>query len=202
MSHNSGTARAMARGGMIFAAVALLVSGVFQILMGVVALANQKFYLTTTNYTFAINVHRWGWLHVIGGAIIALTGLALFSGAPWARALGITIAALAVIGNFFFIPYYPIWTLLVIALDVFVIWALATARTEGRHAAERRARDTGAAGEQRWASTNVAGGYAQSDVSGRRASDMANRGTGGMRGTQPHSDAEREQAGMGRQGGA
>jgi hypothetical protein len=204
MSHNSGTRRAVARGGMIFAAVTLLVSGVFQILMGIVALANRAFFGTVGNYTYAADVHRWGWGHVIGGAIVALVGIGLFSGAMWARAVGITVAALSAIGNFFFIPYYPIWTLLIIALDVFVIWSLATAPREGRHAAERRAMEAGApsygatGGEQHWASTNRAGGYAASDMSGRRASDMANRGTE----SPVRGDAEREQSATGRPGGA
>ena len=199
MSHNSGTKRAVARGGMIFGAVTLLVSGIFSILMGVVAVANRAFFATVGNYTYAVSLRGWGWGHIIGGAIVAIVGLGLFSGATWARGLGIAIAALSAIGNFFFIPYYPIWTLLIIALDIFVIWSLATARSEGRHAAERRAMEAGApmAGDQRWASTNTAAGYG-SDVSGRRASDMANRGTGAPM----HGDAQREQAGTSQQGGA
>ncbi len=203
MSHNSGTRRAVARGGMYFAAVTLLVSGVFQILMGIVALRNRAFFATVGNYTYAANVHRWGWAHVIGGIVVAVVGLGLFTGALWARGLGTVVAALSMIGNFFFIPYYPIWTLLIIALDLFVLWSLATATMEARHAAEPRSMEAGAAsygstgGEQRWPSTNTAAGYG-SDVSGRRASDMANRGTA----TQMHGDAEREQTGMSQRGGA
>jgi hypothetical protein len=189
---------------MYFAAVTLLVSGVFQILMGIVALRNRAFFATVGNYTYAANVHRWGWAHVIGGIVVGVVGLGLFSGATWARGLGTVLAALSMIGNFFFIPYYPIWTLLIIALDIFVIWSLATATIEGRHAAEMRSMGAGApsygstGGDQRWASTNAAGGYAQSDTSGRRASDMANRGTE----TPVHGDAQREQASTGQQGGA
>ncbi len=200
MSHNSGTKRAVARGGMIFGAVTLLVSGVFSILMGVVAVANRAFFAIVGNYTYAVSLRGWGWAHIIGGAIVAIVGIGLFSGALWARGLGIVVAALSAIGNFFFIPYYPIWTLLIIALDVFVIWSLATApRAEARHAGDRRAMEAGApmADDQRWASTNTAAGYG-SDMSGRRASDMANRGTGAPM----HSDAQREQAGTGQRGGA
>ena len=59
---------------------------------------------------------------------MALAGFFLFSGAGWARAVGIVLAVLSAIANFFFLPYYPIWSLVIIALDVFVIWALATVR--------------------------------------------------------------------------
>src|SRR5258705_6285269 len=70
MSHNSGTKRAVARGGMIFGAVTLLVSGVFSILMGVVAVANRAFFVTVGNYTYAVSLRGWGWGHIIGGALV------------------------------------------------------------------------------------------------------------------------------------
>lgn len=207
MSHNSTNKRALALGGMIFAAVAMLVSGAFSILMGIVAEANDAFFRSVGNYTYALSPYRWGWGYIIGGAIVALTGLGLFTGSMWARALGITIATLSAIGNFLFIPYYPIWTILMIALDVFVIWSLSTVGREVRQ--ERRAMEAGgyaSAGGDRWASTNTAAGYAPSDMSGRRASDMANRGGSQMPNRGPeaamHGDAEREQAGMRQQGGA
>src|SRR6266699_3620336 len=65
------------------------------------------------------------WIHLIGGAVVAVAGFFVFSGAVWARAVGIVLAALSAIANFLFIPYYPFWSLLMVALDVFVIWALA-----------------------------------------------------------------------------
>jgi hypothetical protein len=66
-----------------------------------------------------------GWIHMILGVIVALAGFGLLAGRTWARAVGITLAVLSAIANFMFIPYHPFWALLVIALDVFVIWALA-----------------------------------------------------------------------------
>jgi hypothetical protein len=57
--------------------------------------------------------------------VVAVAGFAVLSGATWARVVGITVAALSAIANFLFIPYYPFWSLLVIALDVLAIWALA-----------------------------------------------------------------------------
>jgi hypothetical protein len=70
-------------------------------------------------------VTSWGWIHLIGGVVVALAGFFVFSGALWARSIGIVLAGLSAIANFLFIPYYPFWSLLMIALDVFVIWALA-----------------------------------------------------------------------------
>ena len=64
-----------------------------------------------------------GWIHLLGGILVLLGGAYVFAGATWARVVGITLAVLSAVANFF-IPYYPFWSLLIIALDVWVIWAL------------------------------------------------------------------------------
>ena len=66
----------------------------------------------------------WGWIHLIMGALLIATGVGLFSRQTWAGVMAIFLAALSALANFFFIPYYPFWAILVIALDVWVIWAL------------------------------------------------------------------------------
>lgn len=112
---------------MIFAAAMLLMLGVLQILMGIAAIARGEFFVAAPNYIYEFDIGAWGWVHLIVGAIMVITGFFLFSGASWARAVGIVLAALSAISNFFFLPYYPIWSIVVIAIDVFVIWALASA---------------------------------------------------------------------------
>jgi len=112
-------------GFIVFAAVMMMMAGVFQALAGLVAIFKNEFYVATRNYLFEFDVSAWGWIHLILGVIVALAGFALLSGATWARTVGITLAVLSAIANFLFIPYYPFWSLLIIALDVFVIWALA-----------------------------------------------------------------------------
>jgi hypothetical protein len=112
-------------GFIVFAAVMMMMAGVFQALAGLVAIFENEFYVATRNYLFQLDATTWGWIHLIGGVIVALAGFSLLSGATWARAVGITLAVLSAIANFLFIPYYPFWSLLIIALDVFVIWALA-----------------------------------------------------------------------------
>jgi hypothetical protein len=109
----------------IFAAVMMMLTGGFQALAGLVAIFENEFYAATRNYLFEFDVTTWGWIHLILGVIVALAGFALLSGATWARVVGITLAVLSAIANFLFIPYYPFWSLLIIALNVFVIWALA-----------------------------------------------------------------------------
>jgi hypothetical protein len=112
-------------GFIVFAAVMMMMAGVFQALAGLVAIFKNEFYVATRNYLFEFDVSAWGWIHLILGVIVVLAGFALLSGATWARTVGITLAVLSAIANFLFIPYYPFWSMLIIALDVFVIWALA-----------------------------------------------------------------------------
>ena len=113
-----------ALGGIAFAASILTLAGFFQAISGLVAIFDDDFYVVTRNYTFDLDVSAWGWIHLlIGGALLA-TGLGLFARQTWAGVVGIMLAMLSALANFFFIPYYPIWALVVIGLDVWVIWAL------------------------------------------------------------------------------
>jgi hypothetical protein len=112
-------------GFVVFAGVLMIMLGVFHALEGLTAILQDKFFVSTPNYLITVDVTSWGWIHLIGGAIVAVAGFFVFSGALWARAVGIVLAVLSAIANFLFIPYYPFWSLLMIAVDVFVIWALA-----------------------------------------------------------------------------
>jgi hypothetical protein len=123
-----GTKQAWAQGGMIFAAAMLLMLGIWQIFMGIAAIAKGEFFVLAPNYIYEFDIGAWGWIHLILGIIMVIAGFFLFTGAAWARAVGIVLAVLSAISNFFFLPYYPLWSLVVIALDIFVIWALASAR--------------------------------------------------------------------------
>jgi hypothetical protein len=111
-------------GGISFAATMLLLIGVFQALDGLVAIFNDSFFVVTKNYTFDLDVTAWGWIHLILGILLIFAGWGIFTGKTWAGIAGITLAVLSAIANFFFIPYYPFWSILVIGLDVWVIWAL------------------------------------------------------------------------------
>ena len=112
-------------GFVLFAGIMMIMSGIFQAFAGLVALFENEFYVATRNYLFQFDATTWGWIHLVGGVVVALAGFAVMSGRTWGRVVGITLAVLSAIVNFAFIPYYPFWSLLVIALDVFVIWALA-----------------------------------------------------------------------------
>jgi hypothetical protein len=112
-------------GFILFAAIMMIMVGVFQAIQGLVGIFENEFYVPTRNYIFQFDATTWGWIHLIGGIIVAFAGWGLFSGRTWARTVAIFLAVLSAIANFAFIPYYPFWSLLIITLDIFVIWAIA-----------------------------------------------------------------------------
>ena len=111
-------------GGLTFAATMLVLIGIFQVIAGLVAIFNDDFYVLTQNYTFDLDTTGWGWIHLIIGIAVILVGYFLYAGATWAGVTALVLAVLSAVSNFFFIPYYPFWSILVIALAVWVIWAL------------------------------------------------------------------------------
>jgi hypothetical protein len=113
-----------ATGGVIFAASMLVLAGAFSLIAGLVAIFDDEFYVVARGYTFNLDTTAWGWIHLILGALLLLVAWALYARQTWAGITALVLAVLSAIDNFFFIPYYPFWSLLVIALDVWVIWAL------------------------------------------------------------------------------
>ena len=109
-----------------FAAFMMMLIGSFQIAIGVVAVFNQDFYVTTPNYVFAFDVGVWGWIHLLWGIVVLAAGIAVLRGSVWAATLGSVIAAISAVQAFLFLPYEPFWSIIVIALSVMVIWALTT----------------------------------------------------------------------------
>ena len=116
---------AAAVGFTYFAAVMMMLRGGFEILQGLSAIIKKHFYVVGSEYIYKINVTTWGWIHLILGVIVLLAGIALLRGALWARIVGIALAALIVLANFLWLPYYPVWAVVIIAVNVVVIWALA-----------------------------------------------------------------------------
>ena len=113
-----------ATGGVVFAATVMVMVGAFQFFQGLAAVLEDQFFVTLPNYAFEVDVSTWGWVHLILGALVVLAGFGLFSGNAVAGGVAIMLAILSAIANFFVIPYYPFWALLIIAVDIFVIWAI------------------------------------------------------------------------------
>ena len=123
--HGDGTS-AVAYGVTIFAGVLLTMVSIFQILEGITAIANDTIFVRGLNYTWQFNVQTWGWIHLIIGLIALATGIGIIMGQTWGYLIGVGIAGLSALSEFMFLPYYPFWSLAVIAIDVVIIWALCS----------------------------------------------------------------------------
>lgn len=121
-------------GLILFAGILMVLAGAFHFVQGLVALANDTFYVVGSEYVFEFDVTAWGWIHLVAGVVVALAGLALLQGAMWARVIAVALASLSLIANFMWMPYYPIWSLTVIAFDLLVIWAVVMHGREGARA--------------------------------------------------------------------
>ena len=121
-----------------YAGIMLLLTGAIQVFEGIATLFNNNVFSTTVDYIYKLNPTVWGWAHIALGLLLGVAGFYLLSGKLWARIVGIVAAFLGVLVNFLYIPYYPVWSILIIALDLLVIWALIF---HGREVAEARGLD-------------------------------------------------------------
>jgi hypothetical protein len=107
-----------------FASMMMMLIGGFHIIAGLAAIFEDAFYVVRPGYDLEMDVTTWGWIHFVGGIVVVLAGIGLITGSFVSRLITIFIAALSIIWNFYSIPYYPVWSILMIALGVGVIWAL------------------------------------------------------------------------------
>jgi hypothetical protein len=124
-------------GWVFFAGLMLIMVGIFQAIDGLVALFKDDYYAVRPD-GLVVNVDytAWGWTHLIFGVLLVLVGLGLLMGQTWARVAGIILATLSAIANFAFIAAYPVWSIMIITIDVLVIYALAAHGKEVRAARE------------------------------------------------------------------
>jgi hypothetical protein len=112
-------------GWIVFAGVMMVMVGTFHMIEGLIALFKDEYYLVAkSGLTVEVDYTAWGWTHLIAGAIVFAAGLGLFAGQMWARVVGVILAVVSALLNFAFIAAYPFWSSIVIAMDVFVIYAL------------------------------------------------------------------------------
>ena len=120
-------------GWIVFAGIMMIVGGSLNLLYGVIAAVNDDWVVFTNRANVYLDLSEWGWVHIILGGVVVLSGIGLLSGNILARAVAVLVASLSLIANFFFIPVYPLWALTVIVIDVLVIWAVtAHGREMGR----------------------------------------------------------------------
>jgi hypothetical protein len=116
-------------GGLVaFGATILLISGVLDVFRGVVAVAKDNIVVNTPDYTFQFSTTGWGWIHIALGVAAILVGIGLYRGNIAAKVAGVFMAGLIILSSFLSLPYYPLWSLILLGLSGFVIWAICTVR--------------------------------------------------------------------------
>lgn len=114
-------------GWVIFAGVMMILMGALHAIDGLVGIFKDQVYVVGANNQLIVSVDykTWGWVHLIFGIIVLLAGFAVMAGATWARVVGIIVACLSVLLNIFFLAAFPLWSLIIIGIDILVIYALA-----------------------------------------------------------------------------
>ncbi|MCM3297950.1 DUF7144 family membrane protein [Streptomyces pseudogriseolus] len=103
----------------------LILSGVLSVLQGAAGIAEDRLFGVPRHYEYRFDLTSWGWIHVVVGAALLVAGVALLRGVSWGRAAGTSTAAISLVTQFMFIPYYPLWSISVMTLDLIILWALA-----------------------------------------------------------------------------
>ncbi|MEV6280685.1 hypothetical protein [Nocardia sp. NPDC051832] len=134
MSHSSPepdrqVRQGLAMGTAIGAAILLFVVGLLNLLEGISAVGDDSVFVVGPEYTYKFDLTTWGWIHIVTGILLIICALGLATGTTWGRVAAITLAAVSIVTNFLALPYYPAWSILIIALDVVVIWAVSTWKT-------------------------------------------------------------------------
>jgi len=112
-------------GWIVFAGWMLMLLGFFHLLHGFVALFHDEVYLVgKSGLAISLDYTVWGWIHLVGGGIAILAGVALQRGRLWARVVAVVVAFLSAIVNMAFLPAYPIWSAILVAVDILIIWAV------------------------------------------------------------------------------
>lgn len=111
-------------GWIVFAAWMLLLAGVFGIIDGLVAIVNNEVYVVTEDGIAAFDFTAWGVIHLCLGIVVVLAAFGVASGRLWARLVGVFAATLSAVSQIAFITAFPLWSVVIIGLDVLVIYAL------------------------------------------------------------------------------
>jgi hypothetical protein len=117
-------------GWVVFAGVMMIVVGALQAIYGLVAVLNDTWVVWGNGKAVLLDIKTWGWIHLIIGAVVVLAGIGVLSGNILARIVGVAVAVISLVAAFLALPLYPVWSIIVIAIDLLVIWALTAHGSE------------------------------------------------------------------------
>ena len=117
-----------ASGPGVFAGTMMVVAGIWHGLIGFAGLVHDTLIVRVDGYLYSFDLTAWGWVHLLLGLVVAVVGVMVRRGLPWARLSGLVLVATSLLVNFLFIPHHPVWSVLVIGLDIAIIIALVMDR--------------------------------------------------------------------------
>ncbi|HXB48279.1 MAG TPA: hypothetical protein VNW50_11010 [Streptosporangiaceae bacterium] len=110
--------------GAVLAGVLMILTGLYSFLAGLAMILRAPFFVYHGGYLYAWSTHGWGWVELILGAVVVAAGACVLLGMVWARAVGVILATLSAVASFMSLPFYPIWSIILIAVNLFIIWAM------------------------------------------------------------------------------
>ncbi|MEU4649501.1 DUF7144 family membrane protein [Nocardia fluminea] len=116
----------LAAGITMLAVIMLLVAGTSSILRGISGVTKDEIFLIPSEYSYQLDVTGWGWIHLAIGVLLVAVAIGMMLTATWARIFAYGLAAVSIVANFASLPYYPWWSVIIIAIDLTVIWAVST----------------------------------------------------------------------------
>ena len=119
-------------GWVYFAGILMIIAGIFQMINGLTALLHEGFFVVGKQGLLVFDFTTWGWIHLLLGLVVLLAGVSVLSGHLWARVVAVFLAILSILANFAFLEAYPVWSIVTIVVDGFVIYALTVHGQEVR----------------------------------------------------------------------
>lgn len=107
-----------------FAGFMMIILGAFQAIVGLTALLKQNFYVVTQNHLLVFNYRTWGWIQLLVGILIVVTGSSLIQGRMWARVVGSILVMINLIAQFAFVNVYPVWSIIMMVVDALILYAI------------------------------------------------------------------------------
>jgi hypothetical protein len=116
-----------AAAGTVLAGVLMMLGGAWDFLAGLAVVIKHGFFApVSSTYAYHWNIQDWGWTTLAIGALVFAAGVCVLLGMTWARVVGVIVASFSAIAAFMFLPYYPVWAIIIVAIDVYIIWALVS----------------------------------------------------------------------------
>ena len=120
-------------GWVFFAGFMMIIQGFINALVGLTAIFNNEWFVVTQERLLLFDITAWGWFHMLLGLVVFFAGFSVMKGAMWARVVGVLAAGASMVGAMATVDFYPVWSLIIMVIDILVIYALVV---HGDEAAE------------------------------------------------------------------